>query len=229
MVTAERTGSEVAVSISDSGIGIPTDQLDDIFVMFSQVDRSLERSRGGLGLGLTLVKQLVQLHRGTVEGFSEGLGRGSTFVVRLPVLRKRRPQVPLREPRSPEPTLAGRRILVVDDNPDTARALVRLLDVTGSKTHKASDGLEALHAAEEFRPEIVLLDLGLPKLSGFDVARRIREQPWGANMVLIALTGWGQEGDRRRSAEAGFDAHLVKPVDYGVLVDAVDGLPTKIA
>jgi PAS domain S-box-containing protein len=222
-VTAERQGSEVAVSVADSGIGIPADQLDDVFAMFSQVDRSLERSRGGLGLGLTLVKQLVELHRGSVEGFSEGLGRGSTFVVRLPVTSKRRPKAPRRQQQLDERTLSARRILVVDDNPDTARALVRLLDVTGSKTRKASDGLEALQVAEEFRPEIVLLDLGLPKLSGFDVARRIREQPWGANMLLIALTGWGQEGDRRHSAQAGFDAHLVKPVDYGVLVDAVAG------
>ncbi len=187
--TAERQGSDVVASVKDTGTGIPADKLESIFGMFTQVDRSLERSQGGLGIGLTLVKWLVELHDGSIEAKSEGEGRGSEFVVRLPIL------IEVPKARSPEPTAVktptqARRILVVDDNKDSATSLAMLLKIMGNEMNTAHDGLEALEAAERFRPEVVLLDIGLPKLSGHDVCRRIREQPWGKDMVLVALTGW---------------------------------------
>jgi CheY-like chemotaxis protein len=173
--------------------------------------------QGGLGIGLTLVKRLVEMHGGSVEAYSEGPGRGSEFVVRLPVLvEKLEGAVP--EP-STEPTgITAHRILVVDDNADAASSLATLLEMTGNETHAAYDGLEAVEAAEKFRPDVILLDIGLPRLNGLDACRRIREQPWGKNVLLVALTGWGQDIDRSKSKEAGFDAHMVKPVDYAALV-----------
>jgi CheY-like chemotaxis protein len=186
------------------------------------VDRSLERAQGGLGIGLTLVKRLVEMHGGTVEARSEGPGRGSAFVVRLPILAAAEEATPVEPPRAGSRGTSRRRILVVDDNQDSAESLAMLLGLTGHETRTAYDGLAALEAAEQFRPEVMLLDLGLPKVNGFDAARRIREQPWGQGMVLIALTGWGQEADRRRSKEAGFDAHQVKPVDPAALVKLLE-------
>ena len=219
---------EVVVKVKDSGIGIPPDKLDSIFGMFTQVDRTLERSQGGLGIGLTLAKRLVEMHGGSVRAFSEGPGRGSEFVVRLPVLivepRKSQPAEPTgNEP--PAPT--ARRVLVVDDNPDSAASLAMLLKLAGNETCTAHDGLEAMKTAETFRPDVVFLDIGLPKLNGRDAARRIREQPWGTKMVLVALTGWGQDEDRRRSQEAGFDHHMVKPIDYAVLNKLLASLPSE--
>ncbi len=206
---------EVVVKVKDSGIGIPPDKLDSIFGMFTQVDRTLERSQGGLGIGLTLAKRLVEMHGGSVQAFSEGTGRGSEFVVRLPVLiDKQRKQQPAEPTGNEQPAPTARRVLVVDDNRDSAASLAMLLKLAGNETYTAHDGLEAVKAAETFRPDVVFLDIGLPKLNGRDAARRIREQPWGTNMVLVALTGWGQDEDRRRSQEAGFDHHMVKPVDY---------------
>ena len=197
----------------DTGIGIAANQLGRIFDMFVQLDTSLERSVSGLGIGLTLAKNLVELHGGTMEVHSAGAGQGSEFVVRLPVLAEA-PKPPTPEPASSElKTAPSRRILVVDDNEDSAESLTILLSLAGHKTHTAYDGLEALEAAETFRPDMILLDIGLPKLNGFEVARKIREQPWGQAMVLVALTGWGQEEDRRRSRDAGFNHHLTKPVD----------------
>lgn len=216
-LTAERQGSDVVVRVKDSGVGIPPDQLASIFEMFTQVDESLERSQGGLGIGLSLVKRLVELHGGSVEAYSEGRGRGSEFVVRLPLLveKPRAQQRP--EPTAAVPPAPARRILVVDDNRDSAASLALLLSLSGHETHTAHDGLEAVEAAGEFRPDVVLLDIGLPKLNGYAAGRRIRELPGGEDMVLVALTGWGQEDDRRRSKEAGFDHHLVKPVDLAAL------------
>jgi CheY-like chemotaxis protein len=214
----------VVVNVKDTGIGIPPDKLAGIFEMFTQVDRTLERSQGGLGIGLTLVRQLVEMHGGIAEAFSEGPGRGSEFVVRLPVLSEK-PKV--QEPPQPtgkeQPTTA-RRILIVDDNPDSAASLTLLLKMTGNETHTSHDGLEAVAAAERFRPDVVLLDIGLPKLNGYDACRRIREQPWGKSMVLVAVTGWGQEENRRKSQEAGFDHHMVKPVDYGTFMKLLASL-----
>jgi PAS domain S-box-containing protein len=218
-VTAERQGSDVLVSVKDTGIGIPPAMLLRIFDLFTQGDRTLERSHGGLGIGLTLAKHLVDMHGGTVEASSAGPGFGSEFVVRLPILVKH-PEV---AERAATPTVsrhaAGpRRILVVDDNADSAESLAMLLKLNGHETRLAYDGLQAVEAAEQFRPDLVLLDIGLPKLNGFDACRRIREHAWGQNMVLVALTGWGQEEDRRKTKDAGFDHHLTKPVDYDALM-----------
>jgi CheY-like chemotaxis protein len=203
-------------------MGLPADKLDTIFEMFTQVDQTLERAQGGLGIGLTLVKRLVEMHGGSVEASSAGVGQGSEFLVRLPILLET--LKPVTQPPIPIPTSAHR-ILVVDDNQDSARSLAMLLKITGHETHTAHDGLEAFEAAEKLRPNIVLLDIGLPKLNGHEVCRRIRQQPWGTDMVLIALTGWGQDDDRRKSIDAGFDAHLVKPVEYSDLMNLLTGLP----
>jgi PAS domain S-box-containing protein len=214
-LSAERQGEEAVVKVKDTGLGIPPDKLGSVFEMFTQIDRTLDRSQGGLGIGLTLVKRLVEMHGGTVTASSEGPGKGSEFVVRLPILAERlQAETPGTAPATTVPPL---RILVVDDNTDTAASLAILLNLAGHETRTAHDGLEAVATAEKFRPDVVLLDIGLPRLNGLDACRRIREQPWGKNTFLVALTGWGQEEDRRRSKDAGFDAHVVKPVDYSVL------------
>jgi CheY-like chemotaxis protein len=192
--------------------------LPRVFEMFKQVDRSLERSEGGLGIGLTLVQRLVEMHGGTVEAHSPGLGKGSEFVLRLPLAledKKQKPQSVTDRQNAATPVSC--RILVVDDNQDSADSIAILLRTMGNEVRSAHDGLEAVDAAAEFQPDIVLLDLGLPKLNGFDAARRIREQPGGQERVLIALTGWGQEEDRCRTKDAGFDHHLTKPIDFEVL------------
>ena len=205
-------GEEAIVTVTDSGIGIPADKLDTIFEMFTQVDSSLEQSQGGLGIGLTLVKRIVEMHGGTVTAQSAGTDRGSTFEVRLPALRE---AATIAAPATDQPhtSNATYRILVVDDNHDSADSLAMLMELHGHDVYIAHDGQSALDSAEQYRPDVVLLDIGLPVLNGHDVCRRIRQQPWGQAMVLIALTGWGQDEDRRRSQEAGFDGHLVKPVD----------------
>ncbi|HEX4609232.1 MAG TPA: ATP-binding protein, partial [Urbifossiella sp.] len=211
-LTAQQNEGRVEVSVRDTGIGIPPEALRNIFDMFSQVDRSVERSTGGLGIGLALVKGLVEMHDGTVTAHSEGPGRGSTFIVTLPVL----PDQP--EPSSPVAaddsgvTDIRHRILVVDDNRDGAESMSEVLRLLGGEVRTAHDGLEAIAAAEEFRPAVILMDVGMPKLNGLDATRRIREHPWGKAITIIALTGWGQENDRERSREAGCDGHLVKPV-----------------
>ena len=215
-LTAERAGSDAVVSVRDDGIGIAGDMLSRVFDLFTQVGPSLERSQGGLGIGLTLVRRLVEMHDGSIEARSGGPDEGSEFVVRLPLpaLARHEP------PRGAGPTakvLTGCRILVVDDNKDSADSLGMLLRLGGNDTRTAYDGLEAVDVAETFRPDLVLLDIGLPKLNGYEVARRIRQQPWGRNATLVALTGWGQDEDRRRSQEAGFDLHLVKPVELEAL------------
>ncbi|HKY43215.1 MAG TPA: PAS domain S-box protein, partial [Pyrinomonadaceae bacterium] len=216
-LTAKRIDNEVAVTVKDNGAGIPRDKLDSIFDMFMQVDRTADRAQGGLGIGLTLVKRLAEMHGGSIEAKSAGEGQGSEFVVRLPVLRK--PSVITQAPAiEPEPR-PQRRILIVDDNVDSADSLAMLLEITGNKTYMAHDGMEAIEAIEEHRPEVVLLDIGLPRLDGHEVCRYVRQQPWGKDIVMIALTGWGQEDDRRKSQEAGFNGHLVKPVDYDRLLE----------
>jgi PAS domain S-box-containing protein len=218
MLSARPDGQEVIVSISDTGIGIPPDKLTTVFDMFSQLARPVEMSHGGLGIGLHLVKRLVEMHGGTVQASSEGEGRGSEFVVRLPVMQETtRSQQPF-----PGKTLVlpgeARRILVVDDNRDSARSLARLLELNGHQTQTAFDGAEAVRRAEAFHPHIVLLDIGLPKLNGYDACREIRRKLSGRKPVMVALTGWGQDEDRQRSQDAGFDAHLVKPIDHATLV-----------
>jgi CheY-like chemotaxis protein len=210
------------VTVKDNGAGIPQDKLDSIFDMFMQVDLTAERSQGGLGIGLTLVKRLAEMHGGSIEARSAGEGQGSEFIVRLPVLSK--PSVAAQpKPAASEPS-PERRILIVDDNVDAADSLAMLLEITGNKTYMAHDGVEAVEAIEEHRPEVVLLDIGLPRLTGHEVCRQVRQQPWGKDIVMIALTGWGQEDDRRQSEEAGFNGHLVKPVDYDKLLELLSSL-----
>ncbi len=209
---AKQRGNDAFISISDNGIGIPPESLANVFDMFTQVDRSIERNTGGLGIGLALVKGLVEMHNGTVSVVSPGLGRGTTFTVRLPALENacERAEENIQE----EPSTAGmkRRFLVVDDNKDSATTMAMMLKLVGNEVRTANDGFEALNVSEQFRPQVILMDLGMPKLNGYKATRLIREQPWGRSITIIALTGWGQENDRAQSREAGCNGHLVKPV-----------------
>jgi PAS domain S-box-containing protein len=223
-LTAERQGGDVVVKVKDSGVGIPAEKLPRLFEMFFQVDRSLEKSQGGLGIGLSLARRLVELHGGKVEARSEGIGKGSEFIVCLPVLVDNVMPLSSREPTDNDCAQATptRRILVVDDNRDSADSLAMLLRLMGNEVLTAYDGLAALEVAERIRPDVVLLDIGMPRLNGYDTCHRIREQPWGRSPVMIALTGWGQEEDKRRTQDAGFDAHLIKPVDPTALMNLLD-------
>ncbi|MDG3007162.1 PAS domain S-box protein [Paludisphaera mucosa] len=212
---ARREAAEVVVEVQDDGIGIPAESLPRLFDMFSQVDRSIERSTGGLGIGLALVKGLVEMHGGEVEAASEGPGRGSTFTVRLPALPvEAEAGGDVGRPEAQAGATAPRRVLVVDDNRDSAASMAAILRILGGEVRTAHDGLEAVATAEAFRPDVILMDVGMPRLNGYDATRRIREAPWGRAMVVIALTGWGQQSDRLLSREAGCDGHLVKPVDF---------------
>jgi PAS domain S-box-containing protein len=217
-LTAERRGGEALVAVEDTGVGIPAPMLPRVFEIFTQVDRSLERSQGGLGIGLSIARQLVEMHGGSIEAHSDGHGLGSRFHVRLPVATPADEAAgKQRDEAAPSGARPGRRILVVDDNVDSASTLSRMLKLMGNVTRTAHDGLQALDAAAEFRPDVMLMDIGMPRLNGYEAARRIRAQPWGRGVVLVALTGWGQEEDRRRALEAGFDHHLVKPVDLSAV------------
>lgn len=207
------------LSVKDSGIGIPVNMRERIFDLFMQVDRSLERSEGGLGIGLTLVQRLVEMHNGTVECRSAGPGKGSEFIVRIPVADAVVPQGNLQSTTSVRvSTPVPHRVLVVDNNHDAADSMAMLLRLTGDHVHTAYDGDEALRAFASFQPNVVLLDIGLPGMNGFEVARRIRAQNGKAQPLLIAMTGWGKEEDRRQSREAGFDEHLTKPVEFAHLL-----------
>lgn len=221
-LTAERQGEWAVVSVRDTGIGIAAESLPRIFDLFTQVDRSLEKAQGGLGIGLTLVKRLVEMHGGSVEARSDGPGRGAEFVVRLPItVEATLPQSDEAADLAPETTF---RILIVDDNVDGADSLAMMLRTMGHETRTAYDGLAGVALAEQYRPDVALFDIGLPKLNGYEACRRIRETPWGKELVLIAVTGWGQEDDRRRSREAGFDHHLVKPVNPSGLAKLIEAL-----
>jgi PAS domain S-box-containing protein len=224
-LTAEREASDVVVSVKDNGIGIAADKRTSIFEMFSQVDRSLEKAQGGLGIGLTLVKRLVEMHGGRIEAKSEGPGRGSEFVVRLPVVVEA--SVPKGDGADAALPKSAFRILIVDDNRDGADSLAMMLKIMGNDTRTAYDGQEGVERAEQYRPDVALFDIGLPKLNGHEACRRIRQQPWGKSVVLIAVTGWGQEEDVRRSHEAGFDHHMVKPVDPNALMKLLAGLKAE--
>jgi len=225
-LTVEREGDQAVIRVRDNGVGIAPDQLPRIFEMFMQIDTSLERSVGGLGIGLTLVKNLVEMHGGTVEVHSAGVGQGSEFVVRLPIIETPKPPPP--EPTVSAPTTTtARRILVVDDNPVSADSLATLLKLIGNETHTAYDGLEAVEAAATLRPDVIVLDIGLPKLNGYEVCRRIREEPWGKSMVLVAVTGWGQDEARQKSRDAGFNGHTVKPIDLAELVKLLASLSSE--
>jgi signal transduction histidine kinase/ActR/RegA family two-component response regulator len=215
-VKATRRGDEAIVSVRDTGVGIAADMLPHIFKMFTQVDRSKRQAQGGLGIGLTLVRTLVELHRGRVEAFSPGLDQGSEFVVTLPLTRAS-DQARQDSERKNSASLPHHRVLVVDDNQDAGRSLGHLLRILGAEVQVVHDGPAALDLLNSYRPTIVLLDIGMPTMDGYEVARRIRENPQWRDCQLVALTGWGQEEDRRRSSEAGFDHHLVKPADVGML------------
>jgi CheY-like chemotaxis protein len=222
-LSAERRGPQVVVAVRDTGIGIPERSLPTIFDMFSQVDRSIERTTGGLGIGLALVKGLVEMHGGTVTAASGGDGTGSTFTVTLPVPADHaEPAGGSTETR--RAAGAARRVLVVDDNRDGAASLADMLRLLGDDVRTAHDGLQAVEEAGRFRPEVILMDIGMPRLNGLDATRRVRGQPWGRAIKIIALTGWGQEHDRERSREAGCDGHLVKPVSLADLEQMLGSL-----
>jgi CheY-like chemotaxis protein len=216
-LAVRRENGGVVVSVRDTGMGIPRDMLPRVFELFTQVDRHVDRAQGGLGIGLTLVKRLVELHNGTVEAHSEGPGRGSEFVVRLPLASVTDEGDALAVPTEPATLLVSRRVLVVDDNRDAAESLGILLKLLGADVHVEYDGEAALRAVATYRPTVVLLDIGMPGMDGHEVARQIRQQPEFDDVTLIALTGWGQEGDRRDSRSAGFEYHLIKPADIGAI------------
>jgi PAS domain S-box-containing protein len=213
-VTVERGDGAVAVEVRDTGIGIPAEALPRIFDMFAQANASLERAQSGLGVGLTLVKQLVEMHGGSVEARSRGLGHGSSFIVTLPIAAAARPAPVLQREAAPLNGYAGpHRILVADDNPDSAESMSMLLRLMGNDVRTVNDGVAAVEQAAEFRPDVILMDIGMPRLDGYEAARRIREQPWSRGTMLVALTGWGQDEDKRKAIEAGFDRHFTKPLD----------------
>ena len=222
-LTAGVEGDHAILRVKDSGIGIDPSVLTQIFDMFYQVDSSLERAQGGLGIGLSLVKSVLELHGGTVEARSAGIGHGSEFVLRLPAQQSAgSPSASGADSDDLSKAGVARRVLVVDDSHDAAESLALFLQVAGHIVTTAFDGEQALEAAEKFRPHIALIDLGMPKLSGYEVCRRIRETEWGKKIILIAQTGWGQDDDKRRTRETGFDGHLVKPVDPMTVVKLVE-------
>jgi len=216
-VTVQQEGEEVALRVRDTGVGIAPEILPRIFDLFTQAERSLDRSQGGLGIGLALVQRLVEMHGGTVTA-SSVLGQGSEFVVRLPVVPPPLPEPSLPATEKAQPSRPSLRVLVVDDNVDTVTTLAMLVQESGHDVRTAYDGSSVLEAALDYRPNVVLLDIGLPGLNGFEVAKRIRQQPALQNTVLVAMTGYGQDSDRKRSHEAGFDHHLVKPGDFGTVL-----------
>jgi signal transduction histidine kinase/CheY-like chemotaxis protein len=221
-----RENAQAVIEVEDDGVGIPREMLDQVFSMFTQVGKNLDRAQGGLGIGLSLVRSLIQLHGGTVTADSPGAGQGSTFTTRIPCLPGDAPAAaePPSKPAA-EPSAAGCRVLVVDDNADAADSLAALLEMTGHPTRTVHDSAAVLAAAEQFRPDVVLLDIGMPGMSGHEVAQLLRADPRFRDTMLIAVTGWGADADRERSRAAGFDHHLTKPVD----VDAVLALLKKPA
>jgi len=222
-VQARGEDGQAILSVKDSGVGIDPDTLPHIFDLFAQGPATLERSQGGLGIGLTLVKRLVEMHGGSVEASSEGLGCGSEFTLTFPLLEER-----ARDAAGPEASgpvskeRASRKILIIEDNDDNRNTLRALLACMGHDVDVAQDGMLGIERARAFKPEVALIDIGLPGLNGYRVAEALRTEPWGGGMVLIALTGYGQSEDRKRAFEAGFDAHLVKPVNFENLLSLLD-------
>ena len=218
-----RKGEEAIISVRDNGVGIPAEMLPHLFKFFTQVDRNLSRSQGGLGIGLALARKLVQLHGGSIEANSEGPGRGSEFVVHLPLCKSAENEV-MSEKDSSQELLAAHRVLVIDDDRDVADSLVLLLDTFGVTAQAAYSGAQGLEILAQFKPKLVFLDLGMPYMDGYETASRIRRHPEGRELTLVALSGWGQEGDRCRTEEAGFDDHLTKPAD----LEALEQLLTRL-
>ena len=219
--TGGQEGNDLVINVRDTGIGIRPEKLPQMFELFVQGDRSLARSEGGLGIGLTLVRSLTEMHGGTVSATSEGPGRGSEFLVRLPALAARDEETPGLPAKPPQAMVHRARILIVDDNTDMVRALVKLLEILGHDVQTAYDGPTAIEVARVHRPEFVLLDLGLPGMDGYQVATRLRQEQGSRHAVIVAVTGYGQEDDLCRSREAGFDHHLVKPIDHNLLVSLI--------
>jgi signal transduction histidine kinase len=231
-VVAQREGPFVTVSVHDRGIGLTRQQIEEVFELFAQVDTSVERARGGLGIGLTLVKQLVEMHGGAIRCESPGLGHGSVFIVTLPLreVAVEASHAPVHAvPAAPTRTLRARsrRILVLDDNRDAADTLAMMLEILGHEVTRLYDPHQAAAEVERFDPDLVFLDIGMPSLSGYELARQLRAQPGGSRRVLVAVTGWGQPDDRRRTAEAGFDHHLVKPPDLDIVRSICDEVETR--
>jgi CheY-like chemotaxis protein len=216
-VTVEQQNGNAVLRIADNGIGIAPELLPRIFDLFTQADRSLNRAQGGLGIGLHLVERLVKLHGGSVDALSAGPGKGSEFVVRLPIANPPVESVPPRPDARPDPERQGLRVLVVDDNIDSCNSLATLLRLNGCVVQTAYSGLTAVQSATTWHPEVVVLDIGLPEIDGFEVCRRLRQQFGPDRMRVIALTGYGQDSDIKLSREAGFNAHLLKPVDLDEL------------
>jgi len=214
---ARREAGHAVVTVEDSGLGIPATMLPRVFDMFAQVDRSLERSQGGLGIGLALVKKLVEMHGGSVQAESEGENRGSRFTIRVPTIAASAGSAQVRQRPDDVLPYAGTRVLIVDDNVDSASSLATMFELLGCRAAMAHDGLAAVREVETFVPDLAVLDIGLPGISGHEAARRIRQLAAGRTLLLVAVSGWGQEADRKRSIEAGFDHHLVKPVDIEAL------------
>jgi signal transduction histidine kinase/ActR/RegA family two-component response regulator len=210
-LSARREGDEVVVSVKDNGIGIAPEMMPRMFTLFAQASPALQRSEGGLGVGLALVKGFVEMHGGRIEARSEGAGSGSEFTVRMPVGEK--PREDGADAAAEPSRKRSLRVLVADDNVDIAETSATLLELWGHEVRVAQSGREALEIAEEFRPQLALVDIGMPQMSGLDVARALRRTPWGASMRLVAVTGWGQEEDRKAALGSGFDDHVTKPVE----------------
>jgi len=227
-LTLELEAEEMVLRVRDTGIGITPETLPLVFKLFVQAERSLDRAYGGLGVGLTLVQKLVEMHGGTVEAISAGPGQGSEFAVRLPIEPAAAIEVATKAPPTAEPPKL-RRILVVDDNADAADIISMLLKHDGHLVRTVYTGAAALQAADTFHPDLVLLDVGLPDMNGYAVARLLRKKPGFDKVCLAALTGYGQESDRQSALEAGFDQHLVKPVEYGRLEKLLQGLSASRA
>jgi len=224
-LSAGSLGEQIEIRVRDNGIGIEPAVLPVVFDLFTQSSQLDGRGQTGLGIGLALARRLVEMHGGTVHAHSAGQGKGSEFTVRLPRQRSAAAAAPNCSEPPPPLATAPRRILLADDNRDALESLAQLLELGGHEIHKAGDGVQALEAANRVRPELVLLDIGMPGMDGYEVARHIRSQPWGRATTLIALTGWGQETDRMRSREAGFDSHCIKPLDLQRLYSLLESLP----
>jgi PAS domain S-box-containing protein len=222
-LSAKAGGCEVAVTVSDTGIGIPENKIGSIFEMFTQLDSGDDAIPTGLGIGLTLVKRLVEMHAGEITVESDGHNLGARFRVQLRIMPVAAGDGPIPERSTIARQTAKRRVLIVDDNADALASLGKVVRSLGSETFDAHDGLEAVESASSLRPDLILMDIGMPGLNGYDAARRIRQQPWAGDVVMVATTGWGKDEDRRRSKEAGFDYHLVKPID----ISAVEQLLTS--
>ena len=223
-----RKGASAEFVVADNGIGIPAESLPRLFNLFTRLDANNEGMPGGLGIGLALVRKLVEMHAGEVDVRSEGSGKGSEFVVRLPLVDEVAAVIVADGPsRRVIHSDARRRILVADDNPDALESLALLLECDGHEVWKAANGAEAYEVAAERRPELALLDLGMPVLDGYETARRMRAEPWGRDMRIVALSGWGQQADILRSRESGFDSHLVKPASFEALAQLLDQLPAR--